>query len=129
MTKGYVFVFAGLALGACHLAALSCTPQQENVARQVFKIAEGSCAVLEGVTNDPRVANLCLSRDELQIALDAVIKARNAAAAAASGSSGVTSPAPAESSSKTALPVTSSAPVTKASAAPSSSAAPARSSP
>lgn len=129
MTKGYVFILAGVALASCHLAALSCTPQQEQVARQVFKVAKGSCTVLEGVTDDPRAAGLCLSGDELKIAMEAVLKARDAAAAALSGSSGVTSAPPAPIGSPPAPSVTASAPVTKASAPPSASTAPARSSP
>jgi hypothetical protein len=73
----------------------ACTGAQQQQARQVFQLAEGGCAVLEGVTNDPRVANLCLSRDELAIALDAVLKARAAASAAVAGAPAPSASAPA----------------------------------
>lgn len=80
-------------------AAYACTGAQQRQARQVFQLAEGGCAVLQGVTDDPRVANLCLSRDELAVALDAVLRARAAASAAVAGAPALSASAPPSASS------------------------------
>lgn len=72
----------------------SCTGAQQQQARQVFKLAQNGCAVLEGVTDDPRVAGACLTRAELQTALEAILRARDAAAALASASAPQASPPP-----------------------------------
>lgn len=103
----FVLLIAGSLVGAC-------SAQQQRQARQIFEVADQSCAVLKAAgLSDPRLEGVCMTGDEIKIAVEAVLRAREAAAAVA-GAGSLPAPRSATPPPSAAPPAPSSAPAAAA---------------